>query len=164
MRRANFRIDGFGFESFQHASVATYRFHQKWFDVFAVVGDGIVESQRVDGRHTRFVANRHPRQRCFVPFHTFIVGVAHIRFCGVRVVQIHRFADAHFVEFVHKFARFVAVVVVDNARHTNVRRFGNHFGHGQHAVFVRVGHFSAVHIPNAFARVHFVVGFDHAIF
>ena len=164
VRRTDFRVDGFGFETFQHASISTYRFHQKWLDIFAVVGDGVVESQRVDGRHACFVANRHPRQRRFRPFHIFVVGVAHIRFRRIRVVQIHRLANAHFVERVHKFARFVVVVVVDDARHANVRRFCNHFGHGQHAVFVRVGHFATVEIPHAFACVHFVVGFHHAIF
>ena len=125
----------------------------------AVVGYGIVEGQRIDGRYLCLVAYRHPGQRRLAPVFR-AVGSLRVYLTNVRCSVAHKrqlqvFADAYAVESFDIFLRMAAIELVDDVAGADVGTHLQGTGHADGAIAatspVMVFHRPAMHLHDATA-------------
>ena len=153
--------DDLGRELLDHLAVLLQRLDKARAHHLAVVGNGVVEREGRDGRYLCFVANRHPGQGGLAPVEGAVGGLV-VRHANARLGiahdgQLQVGGQTGLVDALDKLLGMAAEVLVDDARHADVRAHleGARQRDGAVAALapVVVLHVAAVHVPHAAARV-----------
>ena len=138
----------------------------------AVVGNGIIERERIDRRNERLIADAHPWQRRVAPVEPFaplvLLGPADDG-CGMSHDRnLHACAiDTRPVDAPHEFDGVVVIKLVDDIAHADIRAHLHGPSEGDGAIAsgapVAVFHVAAIDMPDAIAGRDPESGVAHSV-